>query len=826
MISDYFDLEQYWKYSQSKIKEQLLRFCDKITTNAQQIYPLLKDFIENKCSKNTHQVLEDPLAYLKSIIELADYIIDIFKEKGFSIDEDFKAKFLENTFETLLDAIKNYTDLIGSKFEEIKSILDKLYDGILIIDANTHQILAANKAMEDILQKKPLSKINVFELLNEDKKAYYQDLFLQFINKQKGITEPLEFKTSSNTIVYLEASVSLLNSQTMIAVFRDITKRLENEKLLVRINRLYEVLSRINNTMIRVQSINDLFKSVCEILVTFGHFKLAWIGCVDEKTKMVKPKAYAGEKRYLKNIVVSVREDLPEGQGPSGVAIRENKIVVCNNILTSPQMSPWRERAKASGFHSSITVPISLFETNTVSKVLKVYSDEIDSFDKEEIKLFEEIASDISYAINFLEKKQQVSYLSSFDVLTNLPNRISFAYTIDTLIKTKRHFALLICDINNFTALNNKYGYIKADIVLKTIAKILLSLPNIHYVARTGNDEFGIILDFTDETKITKFAIDLNEYVQKTNFDVDFAINLTFGACLWPQNAKNTQELIANTEIALLQAKKLKRFINFYSEEANKQIQQAISYQNKIKAAIKKGEFVLFYQPKLSLKDFCIKSCEALLRWQTNDKILLPKDFIGTLEETKLICELGLKVFEQALKQIDKWQKSHFNVSVAINVSAVQLEDDDFVQNILGLISKYKTPLNLIEIEITESVLIQHLDKLTTLHEHGLSIVIDDFGTGYSSLSYLQSIPVSGIKIDMVFIQKMFEGKNLEILKTIIDLAKVLNLKTTAEGIETKQQLEAIVKLGCDEAQGFLIGFPQPPQNIEPLFKETFHHLL
>ncbi len=826
MISDYFDLEQYWKYSQSKIKEQLLHFCDKITTNAQQISPLLKDFIENKSSKNTHLILEDPFAYLESIIEFSDYIIDVFKEKGFSIDEDFKAKFLENTFETLLNAIKNYTDLIGSKFEEIKSILDKLYDGILIIDANTHQILAANKAMEDILQKKPLSEMNVFALLNEDKKAYYQELFLQFINKQKGITEPLEFKTSSHTIVYLEASVSLLNDQTMIAVFRDITKRIENEKLLVRINRLYEVLSRINNTMIRVQSINDLFKSVCEILVTFGHFKLAWIGCVDEKTKMVKPKAYAGDKSYLKNIVVSVREDLPEGQGPSGVAIRENKIVVCNNILTSPQMSPWRERAKASGFHSSITVPISLFETNTVSKVLKVYSDEIDSFDKEEIKLFEEIASDISYAINFLEKKQQVSYLSSFDVLTNLPNRLSFAYTIDALIKTKRHFAVLICDINNFTALNNKYGYIKADIVLKTIAKILLSLPNIHYVARTGNDEFGIILDFTDETKITKFAIDLNEYVQKTDFDVDFAINLTFGACLWPQNAKNTQELIANTEIALLQAKKLKRFINFYSEEANKQIQQAISYQNKIKAAIKKGEFVLFYQPKLSINDFCIKSCESLLRWQTNDKILLPKDFIGTLEETKLICELGLKVFEQALKQIDKWQKSHFNVSVAINVSAVQLEDDDFVQNILGLISKYKTPLNLIEIEITESVLIQHLDKLTTLHEHGLSIVIDDFGTGYSSLSYLQTIPVSGIKIDMVFTQKMFEGKNLEILKTIIDLAKVLNLKTTAEGIETKQQLEAIVKLGCDEAQGFLIGFPQPPQNIEPLFKETFRHLL
>ncbi len=526
---------------------------------------------------------------------------------------------MEHIFETLLDAIKNYIKLIGSKFEEIKSILDKLYDGILIIDAATYKIIAANKAMENILKTENLTETNVFELLNEDKKAYYKELFLKFINQQKGITEPLEFKTSNKNTVYLEASVSLLNSQTMIAVFRDITKRLESQKLLIRINRLYEVLSRINNIMVRVQSIDDLFKSVCEILTTFGHFKLAWIGCVDEKTKMVKPKAYAGDKKYLKNIVVSIREDLPEGQGPSGTAIRENKIVVCNNILTSPQMSPWRERAKASGFHSSITVPISLFETNSVSKVLKVYSDEIDSFDKEEIKLFEEIASDISYAINFLEKKQQVSYLSSFDVLTNLPNRLSFVYTIDALIKTKRHFAVLICDINNFTALNNKYGYIKADVVLKTIAKILLSLSNIHYVARTGNDEFGIILDFTDEAKITRFAIDVNEYIQKTNFDIDFAINLTFGASFWPQNAHNSQTLIANTEIALLQAKKLKRFINFYSEEANKQIQQTISYQNKIKAAIKKGEFVLFYQPKLSLNDFCIRSCEALLRWQTND---------------------------------------------------------------------------------------------------------------------------------------------------------------------------------------------------------------
>ncbi|HHS48983.1 MAG TPA: EAL domain-containing protein, partial [Desulfurella acetivorans] len=215
-------------------------------------------------------------------------------------------------------------------------------------------------------------------------------------------------------------------------------------------------------------------------------------------------------------------------------------------------------------------------------------------------------------------------------------------------------------------------------------------------------------------------------------------------------------------------------------------------------------------------------SVEALLRWNSKDGIILPNEFIPILEETNLIIELGYHIFEQAIDQIKIWQKMGFTVEIAINLSPIQLDDANFLKNFFALINRSNVDKNLIEIEITESTLIRHLDKLTKLNEYGLKIFIDDFGTGYSSLSYLKEVPISGIKIDKAFIKEMFEKKNFEILKTIINLSKALNLKVIAEGVETKAQLNALKSLNCDEVQGFLIAKPALAKDIEHLFRGPF----
>jgi diguanylate cyclase (GGDEF)-like protein len=821
MINSYFDSNL--KDTNIQIFDKLLGICEAIEKRNvnPKVREILRNFLTNKIKSTNVDEFDNPANFLSFISEFLDFANKIFLEYKIENLETLENEILKAILIESLSISRQCVEKTQLKLNEVKSILDKLYDGVLVIDTKTRKILACNKSIQLILKTNNLVNQDVLNFAQDDKKTYYQDLLLKFA-KQKGITEILNFKTHNGDPLQLEASVNLLYDSTMVVVFRDVTKRLENEKLLVRLNRLYEVLSRINNLVVRIQDIDTLYKEVCNILVNFGQFKLAWIGCVDLKTKEIKPRSYAGYKKYLRNIVVSIEEDKPEGAGPSGIAIRENRIVVCNNIQNSPIMVPWMNQAKESNFHSSITVPINLIDTKSPSKVLKAYSDEIDYFDEKEIKLFEEIASDIAYAIDFIEKKKKIAFLSSFDPLTNLPNRVTFGYTIESFVNRKKDFSVIILDINNFTATNNKYGYIKGDYIIKTIAKSILEIDKIYYLARTGSDEFGFILDTSDKDEILRIAKSIEEKIESLNFDIDISLGFTIGVSIYPKDADTQDKLITNAEIALVDAKKKNLFIGFYQQDSNIQIQKKLGLQNKLKNAIKNNEFVLYYQPKLSLNDFCVHSVEALIRWNSKDGIILPSEFIPILEETNLIIELGYHIFEQAIDQIKIWQKMGFTIQVAVNLSPIQLDDTNFLKNFFELINKSNVDKNLIEIEITESTLIKNLDKLTKLNECGLKIFIDDFGTGYSSLSYLKEIPISGIKIDIAFIREMFEKKNFEILKTIINLSKTLNLKVIAEGVETKEQLNALKQLNCDEVQGFLIAKPALPKDIEPLFLKIF----
>ncbi|MGE4547543.1 MAG: diguanylate cyclase, partial [Desulfurella sp.] len=604
MINSYFDSNL--KDTNIQIFDKLLNVCEAIEKRNvdPKVREILRDFLTNKLKSNNINEFDNPASFLSFVTEFLDFAHKIFLEYKIENLEALENEILKVILIESLSISKQCVEKTQLKLNEVKSVLDKLYDGVLVIDTKARKILAYNKSIEHILKTNNLIGQDVLNFAQDHKKAYYQDLFLKFAKRTKGITEILEFKTQNNDPLQLEASVNMLNESAMVVVFRDVTKRLENEKLLLRLNRLYEVLSRINNLVVRIQDIDTLYEEVCNILVNFGQFKLAWIGCVDLKTKEIKPRAYSGYKKYLRNIVVSIEEDKPEGSGPSGIAIRENRIVVCNNIQNSSIMGPWVKQAKESGFHSSITVPINLIDTINPSKVLKAYSNEIDYFDEKEVKLFEEIASDISYAIDFIEKKKKIAFLSSFDPLTNLPNRVTFGYTIESFINRNKDFSVVILDINNFTAINNKYGYIKGDYIIKAIAKSILEIDKIYYLARTGSDEFGFILNTSDKDEILKIAKSIEENIESLNLGIDISLGTTVGVSIYPKDADTQEKLITNAEIALVDAKKKNLFIGFYQQDSNIQIQKKLELQNKLKNAIKNNEFVLYYQPKLSLIDF------------------------------------------------------------------------------------------------------------------------------------------------------------------------------------------------------------------------------
>ncbi len=609
----------------------------------------------------------------------------------------------------------------------------------------------------------------------------------------------------------------------------------EQQIKISRMNRFYSVLSRINSFIIRVSNINELFEGICPILVDEGGFKFAWIGLADKQTKEIRPVALWGEgEAYIRGLQFSLREDLPQGISPPGKAILEGKIIASDDIDHDARMLSWRRGALSFGFRAYASIPIRM--NDEVIGALTIYAGSPFTFGKDEIRLLEEIAGDISFAIGYIGKLQKTKYISLFDPLTDLPNRNHMLQELQRLIDgaaaSGTSVALIVMDIDRFKGINETIGFTKGDMLLKQIVTILTPVVTENrQMGRIGPDEFAIIgSDINNEEKIYKIVERINGLftgpVQVDGEKVKVSFNM--GISTYPNDGTDAEELIKIAEASLNQTKGTgtKGVVN-YSPAINSKISGMLKMKNDLINAIERREFTVYYEPKVDIQNFAIAGVEALVRWRKPEEGLIrPARFIPLLEETGLIVEVGQWVFEEAAKQVMQWKANGHNLRVAINVSAAQLEQKDFVRWII-MTAKDKgiDPLS-IELEITESLIMRNvedkIEKLLQLRDYGIQVAVDDFGTGYSSLAYLRRLPVNSLKIDISFIKSLPEDKdNTKITETIISLAKALNLKTIAEGVDRNEQIAFLKKLGCDEAQGYYFSMPMPADEFEK-FITTF----
>ncbi len=437
--------------------------------------------------------------------------------------------------------------------------------------------------------------------------------------------------------------------------------------------------------------------------------------------------------------------------------------------------------------------------------------------------------------LKIISKRRKLVASLQDDSLTGLTNLKTFLKLLDKKIKTVKtgeSLVVIIFDIQKFTKIKEIFGYSKADAVLVKI-KDLLSVITERYFdkfqfifSRTGFDEFSIAI------KIKSFDI-LNSYIKKINSEFnepifienkEIYINLAKGGALYPKHATTSDDLLKFAKISLSVSKNRRNKFILYSTEYMEALKDVFDLETSIRNAIKNKEFELYYQPKIDFITNKISGVEALIRWNHPGKgIVHPKDFIPFLEESKLIIEVGKWIFEEACKQSNIWKEKGINLKIAVNISQLQLRQDDFIDFIKETLDNLKVSSSDIEIELTESLSI-HMDsdieKLQKVKDMGISISIDDFGTGYSSLSYLEHLPISKIKIDLMFVQNLDNSRNREITQTIINLAGKLNLKTISEGIETLEQLELLKELKCDEGQGYYFSRPVSAEKIEKIYHE------
>ncbi len=410
------------------------------------------------------------------------------------------------------------------------------------------------------------------------------------------------------------------------------------------------------------------------------------------------------------------------------------------------------------------------------------------------------------------------------DSLTGLSNRSFLDQHLGSLLsgdkQTKKSFAILLLDLDGLKNVNDSMGHDKGDALLKEVAiRLRKSVREDDVIARIGGDEFAIAIKNTTKIEVIaqiaqKILGNLLKIMVLDNHEVYMTASI--GISLYPNDGEDIETLIKNADLALYNAKQNKgNNYQFSLPNITEQAQEKAKQHSLLSNAMAKNELQLHYQPCISLQDNHVTSVEALIRWQSDQYgLVMPDTIIPLAEESGLIFPLGEWIVRTACKQVKEWQdKGNPDLKLSINISAYQFKNSSFTNSIIRAVKESEIPPQSLILEITESLVMHdHENTLTTLRkikEEGIGIVVDDFGSGFSSFTYLTNYAIDKIKIDRKLIQKVTESKSEKsIVSAMISMAKVLGIKTVAEGVETQEQMQILTSEKCDEAQGYYIAKP------------------
>ncbi|MEO8331390.1 MAG: EAL domain-containing protein [Gallionella sp.] len=618
----------------------------------------------------------------------------------------------------------------------------------------------------------------------------------------------------------------------LVGVNQDITERKAAEVRIKYLNRIYAMLSGINTLIVRVHDRDELFREACRIAVEAGGFRMAMIAIVDRSMMKIIPVATAGKDEALMTGIkdlLSSSEDAPNTM--VALAIREKKTVVSNDSLSDPRVLLGKKYA-GSGVRSMAV--FSLIVSDEAIGALAMYASEIDFFHDDELKLLTELAGDIAFAIDHLDKQERLNYLAYYDALTGLANRNLFlervAQYMRSAVSGGHKLAIGLIDLERFKNINDSLGRPVGDALLKQVTEWLTHRAgDANLLARIDADHFAVVLpEVKSDGNLARLVENLLAAFLEHPFHLNDAvlrIGIKIGVALFPDDGADADTLFGNAEAALKMAKKSGDRYLFHTKKMTETVAAKLTLENQLRQAIDNEEFVLHYQPKVNLTSGKVTSAEALIRWNDPRTGLVPPGrFIPILEETGLIYEVGRWALRKAVDDYLRWRDAGLPaVRIAVNVSPLQLRNAGFIAEIEQVIGIDAHAAEGLELEITESVIMDdtehNIASLQAVRKMGVTIAIDDFGTGFSSLSYLSKLPVDTLKIDRAFVIEMTAGQEgLALVSTIIGLAHALKLKVVAEGVETEEQSRLLRLLSCDEMQGYLFSKPVPAEIFEARF--------
>ena len=436
------------------------------------------------------------------------------------------------------------------------------------------------------------------------------------------------------------------------------------------------------------------------------------------------------------------------------------------------------------------------------------------------------------------KSEADIAFMAYHDSLTKLPNRIQLVDHLEQeLHRAQRHGyfgAVLFIDLDQFKNINDSLGHPVGDVLLIEIARRLEeSIREEDLVARLGGDEFILVLTVLDTDVIVakNKALEVGEKIRKClcepifHDNMELRVTCSVGAAMFPEDGVSVHELLRFADTAMYQVKASGRnAIAFFSENMASSVRNQLILEGELHRAVEEHQFELMYQPKVDVQTGLLTGAEALLRWHHPERgIVSPVSFIGALESSGLIVELGRWILEEACQKLQLWQRLglwHKGMRLRINISPRQFRHSEFVDEVKAILSQNPLLEDSLDMEVTESVVIGNIDEtvavMRDLRKAGLTFSLDDFGTGYSSISYLKRLPVSTLKIDKSFVRDIRIDRNDRVLvETMASMGRHLGLKVVAEGVEEKEQLQLVREFGCNEYQGFYYGQAIPAGDFE-----------
>lgn len=437
----------------------------------------------------------------------------------------------------------------------------------------------------------------------------------------------------------------------------------------------------------------------------------------------------------------------------------------------------------------------------------------------------------------FKNQNDELKYMAYYDSLTGLYNRNYFVMRLGEYVRKAEEeqciVSVLFIDIDDFRKINDGMGLVIGDEVVQQYGQFLCSfLSENVIVCHMNSDVFCMaIYDPCGSRTVEAIHKKIQERIQKgfvLSNGLELHLTVSIGVAEYPEASKSALELINCAEIVMFKAKSAgKDSIQYFDAPILKDFLDTVAIENKLKEAVFNKNFCLHFQPQYCTGSNRLRGVEALIRWRDEEnKMISPSVFIPIAEKNGAIIPIGNWVMEESIRYYAEWKRKYdYPLIMSINISAIQYKRKDFVPQLLEIMQRYQVEPSEIELEITESILIEDFaevkDKLMMLRDHGIRISLDDFGTGFSSLAYLNGLPIDTLKIDKSFVDRVNTDESTRIItESIVSMVSRLGYESVAEGVETKEQLEYMQKIGCNVIQGYLMSKPVPPEEVEQLLVE------